>query len=355
MNFKTTLITELFILITLTLAVWYSISFLYKKIKEFFDKNEAQLSNKHLFLRIILEISEYPVKFVFIMISLEVLKFTLSSNDINAEKWHFEEIRKILICLCLLLVMFKVMSKIDDAVFRYFKINKDGKEVNFDKSTADIVSKAILILTIAVFGIIILEVLGFQIGAVFAFTGLSGILLGWCVKDFFASIISTVSLYFDKQFIVGNTVRLLDRFVQVEGVVEKIDWRITRIRTYDKRLVHIPNILFSTVPVENISMISSKRVVVYLSLFNFDNCTDIIKLQNDINAEFSKSKFVSNTEDTLFEVQNFQNSQIIIKISFYLKPIMLNGKLLNDGKMEITNIIIRICNKMVLSFNCKFE
>ncbi|RLA14821.1 MAG: hypothetical protein DRQ60_06295, partial [Gammaproteobacteria bacterium] len=47
---------------------------------------------------------------------------------------------------------------------------------------------------------------------------------------------------------------------QIEGTVEYIGWRLTRIRTFDKRPLYVPNSIFSTIAVENPSRMSNRRI-----------------------------------------------------------------------------------------------
>ena len=62
----------------------------------------------------------------------------------------------------------------------------------------------------------------------------------------------------DRPFAVGDWIRSPDR--EMEGTVEKIGWRVTLIRTFDKRPLYIPNSVFSQVAVENPSRMLNRRI-----------------------------------------------------------------------------------------------
>ena len=47
---------------------------------------------------------------------------------------------------------------------------------------------------------------------------------------------------------------------EIEGDVEQIGWRLTRIRTFDKRPLYVPNAIFTTIAVENPSRMSNRRI-----------------------------------------------------------------------------------------------
>ena len=65
-------------------------------------------------------------------------------------------------------------------------------------------------------------------------------------------------VYLDRPFSVGDWVRSNDR--SIEGTVEYIGWRQTRIRTFAKRPIYVPNSVFSTIVVENPSRMSHRRI-----------------------------------------------------------------------------------------------
>ncbi len=65
-------------------------------------------------------------------------------------------------------------------------------------------------------------------------------------------------IYFDRPFKVGDWIRSPDR--QIEGTVERIGWRMTIIRTFDKRPLYVPNSVFSSIVVENPSRMLNRRI-----------------------------------------------------------------------------------------------
>lgn len=57
---------------------------------------------------------------------------------------------------------------------------------------------------------------------------------------------------------MGDRIRSPDR--EVEGTVEEIGWRVTRIRTFDQRPLYVPNSAFASLTVENPSRMSNRRI-----------------------------------------------------------------------------------------------
>lgn len=65
-------------------------------------------------------------------------------------------------------------------------------------------------------------------------------------------------VYLDRPFSVGDWIRSPDK--NIEGTVENIGWRTTRIRTFEKRPIYVPNSTFMSLTVENPSRMTHRRI-----------------------------------------------------------------------------------------------
>ncbi len=131
-----------------------------------------------------------------------------------------------------------------------------GKKV--DITTVDAIGKLLRISIFITAGLVILQTLGYSVSGVLAFGGIGGIAVGFAAKDLLANFFGGLMIYLDRPFAVGDWVRSPDR--EIEGTVEEIGWRLTRIRTFDKRPLYIPNATFTSVAVENPSRMTHRRI-----------------------------------------------------------------------------------------------
>jgi MscS family membrane protein len=131
-----------------------------------------------------------------------------------------------------------------------------GKDI--DPTTLDALSKLARISVFITAVLMILQALGFSISGVLAFGGVGGIAVGFAAKDLLSNFFGGLFIYMDRPFAVGDWIRSPDR--EIEGTVEKIGWRVTLIRTFDKRPLYIPNAVFSQVAVENPSRMQNRRI-----------------------------------------------------------------------------------------------
>ncbi len=127
-----------------------------------------------------------------------------------------------------------------------------------DLTTADAIAKLLRISVVITAFLIILQTLGYSISGVLAFGGVGGIAVGFAARDMLANFFGGLMIYMDRPFVVGDWIRSPDR--EIEGTVEKIGWRLTRILTFDKRPLYVPNAIFTTIVVENPSRMSNRRI-----------------------------------------------------------------------------------------------
>jgi MscS family membrane protein len=106
--------------------------------------------------------------------------------------------------------------------------------------------------------LMLMQTMGYSISALLTFGGIGGIAVGFAAKDLLANFFGAIMIYFDKPFKIGDWVRSPDR--DIEGTVEKIGWRMTTIRTFDKRPLYVPNAVFTQIAVQNPSRMSHRRI-----------------------------------------------------------------------------------------------
>lgn len=127
-----------------------------------------------------------------------------------------------------------------------------------DITTMDAIAKLLRLSVLITAGLVMLQTLGFSISGVLAFGGVGGIAVGFAARDLLANFFGGLVIYLDRPFSVGDWVRSPDR--EIEGTVEKIGWRLSVIRTFDKRPLYVPNSIFANIAVENPSRMSNRRI-----------------------------------------------------------------------------------------------
>lgn len=132
------------------------------------------------------------------------------------------------------------------------------QDEDLDQTTVDAIGKLVRISVVITALLVVLQNLGFSISGVLAFGGIGGLAVGLAARDMLANFFGGLTIFMDRPLSVGDWIRSPDR--EIEGTVEKIGWRQTRIRTFEKRPLYVPNATFTTVVVENPSRMTNRRI-----------------------------------------------------------------------------------------------
>ena len=133
-----------------------------------------------------------------------------------------------------------------------------GHTASTDKAAVRSTAKLVRVILWILAGLMALQSVGVSISGLLAFGGIGGIAVGFAAKDLMANFFGGMSIYLDRPFTPGDWIRSPDR--EIEGTVEDIGWRLTRIRTFDQRPLYVPNAVFTQISVENPSRMFNRRI-----------------------------------------------------------------------------------------------
>jgi MscS family membrane protein len=173
-------------------------------------------------------------------------------------------------------------------------VGQDG-EPKVDLTTARAVGKLLRASVLITGVLLVLQAFGFSISGVLAFGGIGGIAIGFAARDLLANFFGAIMVFLDRPFSVGDWVRSPDR--EIEGTVEEIGWRLTRIRTFDKRPLYIPNSIFTSIVVENPSRMLNRRIYENIGI-RYDDVGVMQPIVDDVKAML-KSHDAIDTQVTL--------------------------------------------------------
>ena len=150
------------------------------------------------------------------------------------------------------------------------------KEGNVEKDSVRLFTRLIKILFVFAIILGVAQFYGYAVSSILTLGGVGGIVVGFAAKDMLANIFGGLMIQMDKPFSTGDWIRTTDK--SIEGVVEKIGWRMTRIRTFNKNPVYVPNGIFATIPIETPSRMTSREISAVIGI-RYD---DIAQMQSII-------------------------------------------------------------------------
>jgi len=185
-----------------------------------------------------------------------------------------------------------------------------------DQTTADAISKLLRICVFVIATIVVLQTLGFSVSGVMAFGGIGGIAVGFAAKDLLANFFGGLMIYLDRPFKVGDWVRSPDR--EIEGTVERIGWRLTCIRTFDKRPIYVPNAVFANIAVENPSRMSHRRIYETIGL-RYDDVEKIPVILSDIKSMLKQHPEIDSEQTLMVNFNQYGTSSLDFFIYTFTK------------------------------------
>lgn len=186
--------------------------------------------------------------------------------------------------------------------------------------------------------LIALQNLGIGIDGVLAFGGISGIAVGFAAKDMLANFFGAFIIYFDKPFKVGDWIRSPDQ--EIEGDVEDIGWRMTTIRTFDKRPLYVPNSVFANISVENPSRMTNRRIKMHVGV-RYDDIKAIKPITTAIREMIEAHEELDTTKTTIVRFDVFNASSCDILVYCFTKTTVWTEyhRVREDVMLKIADII----------------
>jgi len=123
-------------------------------------------------------------------------------------------------------------------------------------------------------------------------------------------------IFLDRPFSVGDWIRSPDR--HIEGVVEHIGWRSTKIFTFDKRPLYVPNSLFSTISVENGTRMSNRRINTRIGL-RYSDASKIEGILAEIETMLQNHEDIDKGKSIVVRFVCFASSSLEFLVSAYTK------------------------------------
>ena len=157
----------------------------------------------------------------------------------------------------------------------------------------------------------VLELWGIKIGPIIAGLGLFGVAVALGAQDLFKNLISGILVLVEKRFKIGDWI-LVDGII--EGIVEKIGFRSTTIRKFDKSLAIIPNFQFAENAVINVSETSNWRIRWIITL-QYDSTIDQLKkVREEIENYVNNSDDFNQSAGVAVRIEKFSDSSIDILV-----------------------------------------
>lgn len=272
-----------------------------KNLKFITSKTKTSLDDK------LLNIIEPPLQ-----LAVLIVGFYLAEKWINIDGFKniAGSIEKTLITFTIFWILYRCVNEFA-YIFTKFS-SKFGKELSDD--VANFVIKFLKVIILVIGGMTILEGWGINVGAFVASLGLIGMAFALAAKDTAANLFGSLVIFTDKPFKKGDWILT----PHVEGTIESIGIRSTRVRTFAQALVSVPNAVIANSAITNWSKMGKRRIKMRLGLTYSTNANQLEKVLVDIR-EMLKNHPDVHPDVIMVYFDEFQDSSLSLFCYFFTK------------------------------------
>jgi MscS family membrane protein len=229
------------------------IKFIEKKITAFVKKTEAEWDD------LLFEAIIKPVN-AFVMIgAIHVAAFLLVFNLANFPAAIIGKSYTIFLGIVLIWGVYRLV----DVVAHYLDELVSHKDAGMKGQFVPLIKKALRILVVIVGGLTVLATIGVNITGLAALLSVGALAFSMGAKDSVANLVGTVNILSDRPYKVGDWISVGSG---IDGDVEEIGFRSTKIRMFDKTLMTVPNGTLATETIKNWSQMPKRRIKMTLGL-----------------------------------------------------------------------------------------
>lgn len=134
--------------------------------------------------------------------------------------------------------------------------------IRSEESLSNIFSTILRLIIVVLCFVTVAREWNYDISGFIASLSIGSVAVAFAAKDALANVFGSLIIVLDKPFKNGDWIMANG----IEGIVEKVSFRSTCIRTFPQELVYIPNSLLSNTPITNFTLREKRRVDFTLGL-----------------------------------------------------------------------------------------
>ncbi|MBV2169843.1 MAG: mechanosensitive ion channel family protein [Bdellovibrio sp.] len=201
-----------------------------------------------------------------------------------------------------------------DAMSNVFADLAAKTESTYDDQLVPFASKTLKVLVVVLGVLIALQSFGLNVMSLLAGLGLGGLALALAAQDTAANLFGSITILFDHPFKVGDWVKVKD----MEGTVEEIGFRSTRIRTFYNSVITIPNAMMAKETIDNMGIRPFRRIRQILGL-TYETPPEKIEQFCDQVRYMIKQHPKVNPDTVTVNFNNYNASSLDVLVNFHLQ------------------------------------
>ncbi len=265
------------------------------------------------------------------------MAITLIKIDLGQEQYQWlSNARNVILIVIFSWFLFRLITSVEKNLLLDMSSSLD-EDAKLDPTTIHALAKLFRASVIITSVLAVMQTLQIPISGLLAFGGVGGLAVGLAAKDLLANFFGGLTIYLDRPFKVGDWIRSPER--QIEGTVEYIGWRQTRIRTFDQRPLYVPNSAFTNISVENPSRMLNRRIYETIGL-RYEDADKIKEIISDVEKMLRQHKEIDLNKTLIVNFNEFAPSSLDFFVYTFTKT--TNWVYFHEVKQQILLQILEI-------------
>jgi len=264
-----------------------------------------------------------PLDFLFIIFGIHIASMVLAIDD------KVIAFTKSMMIVAFFWLLYDLIKSFEEKILHLF-----GKKVS--REIGIFLVKATKVFIIALGVVAFLQNLGINVSAFIASLGLGGLAFALAAKDTAANLFGGFAILTDNMFKIGDWIKV----GSVEGIVEDIGMRTTKIRAFDKRLIVLPNATIANSAVDNFSRRDRRRIKMRVGLLYSTTPEAMNKILNEIREMLKNHPQIHN-EPLFVYFDEFDDSSLSLFFYLFTKTAVWEEylKIREDINLKIIEIV----------------
>jgi len=217
-------------------------------------------------------------------------------------------------------------------------------ESKLDDQLVPLLRKSFKVFFVVIGAIFILQNLDVDVGSLLAGLGLGGLAFALAAKDTVANFFGSIMIFIDKPFQIGDWITMAPN---IEGTVEEVGFRTSRIRTFYDSVVTVPNANVTNTPIDNLGLRRYRRYKTTLGL-TYDTAPDAVQHFCDGVRAIVAALPAARKDYCIVEFQNFGASSLEVLLYCFLETPDWASEL--RARSELNLAIMRLASSLGVSF-----
>jgi MscS family membrane protein len=288
---------EVFLIVLGTLAVSLAVRIVLAKLTSRLEQTRTQWDNA------LIDALGRPVSVLIWILGLSLAAEATHLEQPGVLLQVVEPVREVGVIATVAWFLIRFVSRGERAIIA----ERERRGETVDHTAVDAIAKLLRLSVVITTTLVALQTLGFSIAGVLTFGGVGGIAVGFAAKDLLSNFFGGLMVYLDRPFSVGDWIRSPDR--NIEGTVEHIGWRVTRIRTFDSRPLYVPNATFANIALENPSRMQNRRIFETIGI-RYDDATRMRQIVDDVHAMLREHPDIDGERTLMVNFNAFATSSL---------------------------------------------